>query len=99
MSGKQAKLVRQKARDVKNTLRVKRERERNSKYVELRGKKHRMLVEGSQIGMPVIMALLSLEDERVDKVLLAYGVKVYDYRNRLVWPAPEEDPQAGKQDA
>lgn len=90
MSGKQVKRQRQLERDAKKQLRVTRRREKSTTYVHLRGKRHRMLVEGNQIGMPIVMAMLALEDPRVDAILKAYGVKVFDVNNVQVWPEPKE---------
>lgn len=52
--------------------------------VPFRGKTQPIQV-GSVV-MPLMLALLALEDAKVDAVLTAYGVRVTNARGECIWP-------------
>lgn len=60
-----------------------------TRKVTIRGKTYDMLAEKGTIAVPLLCAMLNLEDERIDAVFDAFKIKLTDARGRAIWP-PEE---------
>lgn len=60
-----------------------------TRQVEIRGKTYSLAAEKGTIAVPLLCALINLEDERIDKVLKAFKMKLHDANGNTVWP-PEE---------
>jgi hypothetical protein len=57
-----------------------------TRMVEIRGEKHQMIAEKETIAVPMLCALIALEDERIDSVLRAFKVRLIDAKGNVVWP-------------